>query len=495
MKNNKTLLWIGLGILGLIIMCIVILGTLGFLGYNFFTDIVDFDNWSFDLSEFISTPIPVMATEAPLGSDADLEELFSPMWETIDLLHEYSVYQPVNNQTLADGALEGLLYYFEELEINPDEIILPENVVLPSELGQQANTPDELFELFLPYWETWQKIDFAVLGEEVTYDKFFYSSMYTMVAALDDYMTAFMEPHAFEQSQISLEGEYEGIGAWVDTSTGAVTIVSPMDGSPAEAAGLLPGDRIIAVDGHSLEGMEGNAMIALVLGPAGSIVVLTIERDGVPEPFDVEVTRAAITVPSIVSEMLDDQIAYIQLTKFGADTGPDLRAELEILLEENPIGLIIDLRNNGGGYLYTAVEVASEFLEEGVVLYEQYAIDDEEIYYVIPDGKAYDIPLVILVNEGSASASEIVAGAIQDYDRGVLVGTTSFGKGSVQLVLALDDHRGAVRITVARWLTPNERLIQDIGLEPDFFVEYTQEDYDAGIDPQLDKAIEILLGQ
>ncbi len=495
MKNKKTLLWIGAGLLAFIILCLVLFGTIGVVGYYFFADSFDFENWSFDPAEIINTPIPVISTEVPLGSNADLEELFSPMWEAIELLHAHSVYQPIDDEALANGAYEGLLLQFEKLEINVDEIVVPDNLNSPSEIAEDANTPDGLIEYYLPFWETWQKIDFADLDEGVSYDDFFHSSMYTMVEAVGDHMTGFMEPVAYEQSQISLEGEYEGIGAWVDTSTGVVTIVTPMDGSPAEAAGLKPGDRIIAVDGQSLEGMDGNAMLALVLGPAGTVVVLTVERDEVPEPFDVSVTRAKITVPSIISEMLEEQIAYIQLTTFGADTGEDLRDTLETLLADDPIGIILDLRNNGGGYLYTAVEVASEFIEDGVILYERYAERDEEVFYVIPHGLANDIPLVVLVNEGSASASEIVAGAIQDYDSGELVGATTFGKGSVQIVLELSDNRGAIRITVAKWLTPEERQIQDIGLEPDYVVEYSQEDYDAGLDPQLDKAIELLLGQ
>ncbi len=495
MNNKKTLLWIGIGISSCIIVCLIVVGSIWAFGYYLFPEGIDFENWTFNIDEIISTEIPVIPTEIPLGAHADLEELFTPMWETIEKLHEHSVYQPIDDKALADGALEGLALYFEELGIDPDEIIVPDNATSQTELAHQARTPESVYEYFLPYWELWQKVDFVEFSEELTYDDFLYSSLHLMVAAVGDYMTGFMDPYSHSQSQMSLDGEYEGIGAWVDTSTGIVTIVAPMDGSPAEAAGLLPGDRITAVDGQSLEGMEGNMMLSLVLGPAGSVVVLTVERESVPEPFDVEITRAAIVVPSIRVEILDDGIAYIQITKFGADTGGDLRESLKTLLAEDPVGLIIDLRNNGGGYLYTAVEVVSEFIEEGVILYEEYSQEDSEVFYVIPDGLALNIPLVLLVNGGSASASEIVAGAIQDYGRAPLVGTTTFGKGSVQVVLSLSNNKGAVRITVARWLTPEERLIQDIGLEPDYVVEFTQEDIDAEIDPQLNKAIEILLGQ
>jgi carboxyl-terminal processing protease len=231
-----------------------------------------------------------------------------------------------------------------------------------------------------------------------------------------------------------------------------------------------------------------------VLGPAGTDVVLTIRREGVDEPFDVTVTRGKITVPSVESEMLENNIAYIRLNTFGENTASELRAQLKDLLDQNPRGIILDLRNNGGGYLITAVDVASQFLSDGVVLYEQYGDGSRDEYRVKKGGLATDLPLVVLVNEGTASASEIVSGAIQDYGRGQLVGVKTYGKGSVQNWIPLDND-GAVRITIARWLTPKERTIDRQGLEPDVVVEMTEEDYKNDRDPQLQKAIELLLQQ
>jgi carboxyl-terminal processing protease len=167
---------------------------------------------------------------------------------------------------------------------------------------------------------------------------------------------------------------------------------------------------------------------------------------------------------------------------------------LNSLLEENPRGIVIDLRNNGGGYLHTSIEVASQFIDEGVILYEQHGNDKREQYTALGNGLATDLPLVVLVNEGSASASEILAGALQDYDRAKLVGVQSYGKGSVQQRIPLSDNQGAARVTIARWLTPNERLIDGIGLTPDFIIELTEDDAANELDPQLDKAIEVLLG-
>jgi carboxyl-terminal processing protease len=211
--------------------------------------------------------------------------------------------------------------------------------------------------------------------------------------------------------------------------------------------------------------------------------------------LEFSVVRDKIVTKSATGEMLDNGIGYVQITTFGDKTTPELRAALSDLMSQNPKGLIIDLRNNGGGYLLTAVEVASEFIDDGVILYEQYGDGQRDTYTALKNGQATDIPLVVLINEGSASASEIVAGAIQDSGRGQLVGVTSYGKGSVQNWVPLSDNQGAVRVTIAKWLTPNERAIHGQGLTPDVEVERTVEDFEADLDPQLDKAIEVLLDE
>jgi carboxyl-terminal processing protease len=182
----------------------------------------------------------------------------------------------------------------------------------------------------------------------------------------------------------------------------------------------------------------------------------------------------------------------VRLFTFGDSTGKDLKSALRKLLREKPDGLILDLRYNGGGYLDTAIQVVSEFIDDGVVMYEEFGNNERKTYNARSGGVATEIPLVVLINEGSASASEIVAGAIQDRDRGKLVGTTSFGKGSVQVYTPLRNDEGAVRITIARWLTPDGHQIMEVGLTPDYFVEITEEDFQNGVDSQLEKAIELL---
>jgi carboxyl-terminal processing protease len=360
--------------------------------------------------------------------------------------------------------------------------------------GEGTSTPEHLQELFKPFWQAWDLVSTLYVDQPVNQELLMRGAIGGMVDALGDEHSSYLDPSMFEAASAHLDGEeYEGIGAWVDTTGDFLTIISPMPGSPAEKAGLISGDKVIAIDGEDMTGIDGEAVRQRVIGPKGSIVILTIAREGEAEPFDVEVTREGIIVPTISGEMLEDEIAYIQILTFGDTTAEDLTASIQELKLKNPVGLIIDLRNNGGGYLNTAIEVVSQFIDEGTVMYEVYGDGREERYTAIAGGAAIDIPLVVLINQGSASASEIVAGAIQDRGRGYLVGEQSYGKGSVQSYSELINKQGAVRVTIARWLTPDHRQISKIGLQPDFQVEITEEDAKAGKDTQLEKAIEVLL--
>ena len=316
-----------------------------------------------------------------------------------------------------------------------------------------------------------------------------------MMQALGDEHSTYMDPKTFEQANSSLAGEYEGIGAYVDTTTAYLTITSPMPGSPAERAGLLSGDQIVGINGEDMKGINAEVARTKVLGPANSTVHLTVLRKGEDKLLEFDVVREKITMKSATGKMLDNGIAYIQITTFGEKTTPELLATLKELMAQNPKGIILDLRNNGGGYLQSAVEVTSQFVGDGVVLYEQYGDGKRTTYDVIKGGMATDtnIPMVVLINEGSASASEITAGALQDHGRAKLVGVTSYGKGSVQNWIPLSGDNGAVRITIAKWLTPNEHTIHKIGLTPDVFATITAEDYKAKRDPQLDAAVATLM--
>ncbi len=349
--------------------------------------------------------------------------------------------------------------------------------------------------LLKPYWEAWGIIHDQYIDQPVDDVKLMRGAIRGMVEALGDEHTSYMDPDQYKTMNIEMEGEYEGIGAWVDLSSDYLTIIGPMSGSPAEKAGLQSGDQIIAIDGKDMTGIDGNIVIKSVLGPAGSKVVLTIRRKGEDKPFDVTVVRAKVVVPSVTGKMLEGNIAYIQLSTFGENTEQDLHRTLEDLLAKKPVGVVLDLRNNGGGFLITAIEVTSEFVKDGIVLYEDYGNGKKESYKVKGGGLATDIPLVVLINEGSASASEIVAGAIRDHGRGSLVGMTSYGKGSVQNWVPLKDDQGAVRVTIARWLTPNDNQINKKGLKPDVEIQFTEQDIAAKKDVQLEQAIKTLMGE
>lgn len=358
---------------------------------------------------------------------------------------------------------------------------------------QQSSTPDDLDTLFQPFWEAWNIVHDEYVDQPVNDVTLMQGAIRGMMDSLGDKHSSYMDPQTFQDANDSLAGSYEGIGAWVDTTADYLTIISPIPGSPAESVGMEPGDKIIAIDGEDMTGLDAELVRQRVLGPAGSTVVLTVAREDESEPLDFTITRDKIVIKSAAGKMLENNIGYIQITTFGDNTTSELRAALKDLLAQNPDGLVIDLRNNGGGYLQTAIEVGSEFINKGVILYEQYGDGERTTYKALNNGQATDIPLVVLINEGTASASEIVAGAIQDYGRGQLVGVTSYGKGSVQNWVPLSNDQGAVRVTIAKWLTPNERTIQDTGLTPDVEVEITNEDRQAGQDPQLNKAIEVLL--
>ena len=364
---------------------------------------------------------------------------------------------------------------------------------LPPDYG---GTPREIESLFEPFWQAWQLVHEEYVEQPLDNELLMRGAIKGLLDSIGDPHTSYMDPDQYNNlnTQLLGEEEYEGIGAWVDISGDYLMIISPIPNTPAEKAGLRTGDKIIAVDGEDMTGIDGSLVHKRVIGPAGTTVRLTILRENT-EPFDVEIVRTKIIVPSISSRMLDGKIAYVRILDFSDKVDEELHKTLRQLLREDPVGLIIDLRGNGGGLLTSSIEVASEFISDGIIAYEEFGDGTRRSFEAKRGGLATEIPLVVLINEGSASASEIVAGAIQDRGRGILVGKVSFGKGSVQISQPLKDDQGAVRITVARWLTPSERTIHEIGLIPDFEVEITDEDYSANRDPQLDKAIEVLLSR
>lgn len=323
-----------------------------------------------------------------------------------------------------------------------------------------------------------------------------YGAIRGVVDLLDDPNTAFLTPQEADVFRSSMQGTFEGIGARVnwDEELDTLVLVEPFENQPAWNEGLRRGDAVLAIDGESIVGTDLNSAVAKIRGPEGSVVVLTILRPDADAHFDVTITRAAIETPTIATEALGaaGEIAYVRLNSFNQNSGQLVRQAVESAVERGAEGLIFDLRGNTGGLLREAVRVAGIFLKkDDVVLIERFSDGSEQIYTAEGRAVAPDLPLVVLVNESSASASEIVAGALQDAGRAPLIGVTTFGKGSVQLPSSLSDG-SIMRVTIARWYTPLDRSIDGTGLEPDQVVEQNDENSDA--DPQLDAALEYLKG-
>ncbi|MGQ9424969.1 S41 family peptidase [Gilvimarinus sp. F26214L] len=293
-----------------------------------------------------------------------------------------------------------------------------------------------------------------------------------MLAELDPH-SSYLDTAAFEKLQVNTAGEFGGLGIEVGMENGFVKVISPMDGTPAHAAGVEAGDLIIKLGGKAVKGMGLSEAVDLMRGPKGSEIVLTIVRDGVEQPFELTLTRDTIKVASVRSRVLEPGYGYLRIAQFQANTGADVVSEIRKLKdqEQNLKGLILDLRNNPGGVLRASVDVADAFLEEGLIVYTEGRIrGGDQQYSAEPGDEINELPLVVLINEGSASASEIVAGALQDHRRAVIVGTDSFGKGSVQTVIPISDDK-AIKLTTALYFTPGGRSIQAQGISPDIFVE------------------------
>jgi len=324
-----------------------------------------------------------------------------------------------------------------------------------------------------------------------------YGAARGMTESLADDYTVFLEPLRGAPLREELAGEYQGIGIWVEHPEGQFTIVAPIPGSPAARADLRAGDVIVAADGQELGALETDAAMSLIRGPVGSSVVLTIRRPGTPEVFDVTVNREEIEIPAVVYEaQAEGKVAHITVAIFGDNTTHELDAALKRAKEEGVGGIVLDLRGNGGGWVTSAQEMIGRFIPEdtGPALYQDLDLkDDGDLIseQIVGGGEsAFDVPLAVLIDGGTASAAEIVAGAVRDYERGTLVGEPSFGKGLVQRVHDFEDGSSA-RITFARWLTPDRIPIPDEGLTPDIVVI---NDPAVAVDRQLERAVGVVLG-
>jgi len=363
-------------------------------------------------------------------------------------------------------------------------------LIHPTEQVQPVATESEYFDLF---WEAWQVVEREFFGELPDPEEFTYGAIHGALRTLDDPATMLLEPMPSEDQMIDLRGVYEGIGALVSVDDeDQIIIVSPFDGSPAMQAGVRAGDIVLMVDDVAVTGMPLEEAVRLIRGPKGSTVRLTIMREEEIMPLVIKVVRGEVELATVGGVVLEDDIGYVRVALFSERTSQELQETLQELMAENLSGLILDLRNNPGGvFPSAAIEVASQFVDEGVIVYQQFSDGREQAHRAIRGGLATDIPLVVLVNRGTASNSEVVVGAIQDYDRGVLIGEHTFGKGSVQRVHELSDG-SSLHVTMALLLTPDRHPINEEGITPDIVVPFTEEDFLQGIDPQLERAVEYL---
>lgn len=363
-----------------------------------------------------------------------------------------------------------------------------------TEAAQSTSGRQQIESRFDIFWEAMDVLYRDYYGNLPSGNDATYAAVRGVVGELDDPNTSFLTPADAELFRTNLEGGFEGIGARVewDAEHDTVRIVEPFENQPAWSANLRRGDLIVAVDGESVIGSDLTSAVQKIRGPKGSTVVLSIVREGEnsDKPFDVEVVRDRVETPTVSTDRLgtDGAIAYVRLYTFNQNAGQLVRQAVEDAQADKAKALILDLRGNSGGLLREAIKVTSVFLDDAVVLHERFKDGAEEVHRTSETPVTTTLPLVVLVNEGSASASEIVAGALQDARRAQLVGVTTYGKGSVQLPQPLSDG-SIMRVTIAHWFTPNDRTIDRTGLTPDIKVEMSDEQRTAGEDPQLDAAL------
>jgi carboxyl-terminal processing protease len=326
-------------------------------------------------------------------------------------------------------------------------------------------------------------------GERPNEEKLFFGSMRGMVAAVEDPYTRFVEPEQLDEENMEMEGEYGGLGMYVGQRDGKILVISPIEDTPADKAGIKPLDEIVKIDDKVVVGMDQNEVVKMLRGPADTSLKVWMRRSGENELLSFDLTREVINIKTVRMEMIDG-IAYIKLNNFHHKTAAELEGVLQEAKLKEAAGIILDMRNNPGGLLNIAVDVASQFLDGGLVVSMKGRISRFDDALFAEEGKATGLPLVVLVNEGSASASEIVAGAIQDRGRGPLVGMKTYGKGSVQSLFNLPDNTGMF-VTIARYTTPSEKVIDHKGLVPDYTVEggpVSEKDKDA----QFQKALGVM---
>ncbi|MBI4122231.1 MAG: S41 family peptidase [Parcubacteria group bacterium] len=355
--------------------------------------------------------------------------------------------------------------------------------------GQPKDTGSDVdFNLF---WQVWNDIKANYVKQPVNETDLFYGAMRGMIGALDDPYSDFYNPELAAQFNEELSGSFSGIGVEIGKRSGLVVIITPLADSPGERAGLKPGDLVLAIDKTETTDMPLDQAVTLIRGKEGTTVVLTVLSKGGSEPKDVSVVRQKIEHTGLRWEVRGN-LAYVKLSTFDEETETLLNKFIREYEARGDLkGIVLDMRNNPGGFLEMAIEAASAWVEDGVVVRERDRDGNERLHNARGRARLAGVPTVVLVNEGSASAAEILAGALQDYGAATIIGKTTFGKGSVQKYEGLKDG-SSFRLTVARWFTPKERAIDEVGIKPDIEVDLTEEDFNQEKDPQLEAAIRAL---
>ncbi len=342
--------------------------------------------------------------------------------------------------------------------------------MVAAEEPQKSPLPLQELRTFAEVFERIKGAYVEPVGDDVLLE----NAIKGMLSGLDPH-SAYLDPKAFEHLQVNTSGEFGGLGIEVAMEKGLVRVVAPIDDTPAQRAGVQPGDMILKIDQSPVQGIGLMEAVNRMRGKPGTDIVLTIMRNGEPNPLELTLTRAVIKVTSVKSKLLDNHVGYLRVSQFQVHTGPDLVKAIDKLKQQQRLnGLILDLRNNPGGVLQAAVDVSDAFIDDGLIVYTKGRIEQAELRYsATSDNPSGKLPLVVLINSGSASASEIVAGALQDHKRAVVMGSPSFGKGSVQTVLPLTNER-ALKLTTARYFTPSGRSIQAEGIVPDIRVDQSK---------------------
>lgn len=379
-----------------------------------------------------------------------------------------------------------------------EELSKEANVYVGTVLGKYSENDNGLLSQdvdFNLFWKVWDQLEKKYVDQDKINEKeLFYGALKGLTAAVGDPYTVFMDPVISKGFQDDLAGTFEGIGAEIGIKNDILTIIAPLPDMPAEKAGLMAGDKVFAIDGKTTSGISIDEAVNKIRGEKGTPVKLTIYRDGFDAPKEIEITRGKILVSSVRTTMRDDGVFVIKVTSFNDDTKAKFDSAVAEIIKSEPKGIILDLRNNPGGYLDTAIEMASEWVEDGPVVIEKFSEDNKNEYAARGRARLKEYPTAVLVNQGSASASEIVSGALQDYGKAKIIGMQTFGKGSVQTLENLSDG-SSLKITVAKWLTPKGRSINEEGITPDIEVDYTLDNYNNNTDPQFDVALDIIFGR